>query len=166
MSPKRCGGFLRLAAFAGIGRTEAGNDSTFVGSSLPRQRRLSARMAESSVSTIASSPSVVDAMAAAAAIVRRSKALMPRCAFHSGESTMMSIARTMGAFGDEVRLGFVRGRALIPSLACGKNKFGCDSFLQLARTRGPEHGVVVGFHDALHEFVPDDVGGGENHVTA
>src|SRR5438270_623456 len=126
MSPKRCGGVLRPPACAGAGRMQAGKDNTFVGSSLPRQRRLSARMAESSVSTIASSPSIVDAMAAAAAIVRRSKALMPRCAFHSGESTMTSIATTMGAFGDEDRLGFVRGRALIPSLACGKNTFGCD----------------------------------------
>src|SRR5437763_16061082 len=114
MSPKRWGGFLRLPACGGIEPTDAGNDSTFVGSSLPRQRRLSARMAESSVSTIASSPSVVDAMAAAAATVRRSIALIPRCAFHRGESTTMSIVGPLGALGDEVRLGLVRERALIP----------------------------------------------------
>ena len=38
----------------------AGNDSTFVAASMPRQSRLSRRIAESSVRTIASSAPLVD----------------------------------------------------------------------------------------------------------
>src|SRR3977135_2641315 len=69
-----------------------GKDRTLVGLSLLRQLRLSDRIAESSVSTIASSPADVDVARAASRMARRTVALTPLCVAHSGACTMMSMA--------------------------------------------------------------------------
>ena len=64
-------------------RSRAGNDKTLVAASLQRQSRLSVRIAASSVSTMASSPSHSGTFAPASAIARRNSAFALRCSFQS-----------------------------------------------------------------------------------
>jgi hypothetical protein len=64
----------------------AGNDSTLVGLSIPRQSRLRARIAASSVSTILTSPSSGASAAAAAAMASRTVCSAKGWASHSGEA--------------------------------------------------------------------------------
>src|SRR5258708_39297674 len=68
----------------------AGNDSTLVGVFLPRQSRLSARIVESLLSTIASSAGAVEAALAAArtAFLTTDTAVRRFC--HNAERTMTS----------------------------------------------------------------------------
>src|SRR5919198_1308687 len=68
-----------------------GNDSTLVGRSLPRQRRLSVRTAASSVSTTLSSEPAL-ALVAAAAMARRTVLRALGIVRQRGDSTRMSIA--------------------------------------------------------------------------
>src|SRR5215510_10534737 len=68
----------------------AGNDSTLVGLSKPRHSRLSVRIAESSVSTIASAGRVEVALAAACTAFRTMVAARG-CFFQRGDCTMTSI---------------------------------------------------------------------------
>src|SRR3954463_7395101 len=88
----------------------AGNDSTLVGAFLPRHCRLSVRIAESSVSTIASSARGVEAAFAAAEMAFLTMALALGRRRHRGDWTITSIC---GA--DAVR---ALSRAVIPS-PCG-----------------------------------------------
>src|SRR5215475_6748008 len=93
MSPREPGGL------AGRG---AGNESTLVGWSLPRQVRLSLRIAESLVSTIASSvglvdSAIVDSVAAASAMARRNRGRTPRLVLQRADSTRISTAGAGGA---------------------------------------------------------------------
>src|SRR5215510_5324580 len=100
------------SAGAVAARCTAGNESTLVGLSCPRQSRLSFWMAASSVSTTLTSPLAAgrpDTTAAAVAIARR---------------------------------GVAPGRA----------------------GAGRRAGAVVGFDDARHELVTDDVLRREHHV--
>src|SRR6185436_8695635 len=69
----------------------AGNDSTLVGAFLPRQSRLSARMVESSVSTIASSARGVETAFAAAQTAFLTTVLAVGRLRQRGERTMTSI---------------------------------------------------------------------------
>src|SRR3954469_23601484 len=69
----------------------AGNDSTLVGAFLPRQSRLSVRIAESSPSTIASSTGLVETASAAAEIARFTVVWAPRRFFQCAERTMTSV---------------------------------------------------------------------------
>src|SRR5215213_6110303 len=68
----------------------AGNDSTLVGAFLPRQSRLSARIVESLLSTIASSAGAVEAALAAARTAFLTTDLAVRRFFHRAERTMTS----------------------------------------------------------------------------
>src|SRR5262245_9223540 len=127
----------------------AGKDSTLVVASLERQSRLSARIAESSVSTIASSPWIVDTMDAASSIARRSSALRLRCAVQSGDATTMST------------LSGARGRRTGGRV----RRVRTTNVISLPRARGLERRLVVGVDNACHELVPDDVLGGVDDVT-
>src|SRR3954464_3605960 len=69
----------------------AGNDSTLVGAFLPRQSRLSAWIAESSLSTIASSVGGVETASAAAKTARLTMVLAVGRLRQRAERTMTSI---------------------------------------------------------------------------
>src|SRR6476661_7417881 len=84
-------------------RFAAGNDSTLVGLSKPRQSRLSVRIAESSVSTIASAARVEVALAAACTAFLTMVAARG-CFFQRGDCTMTSI--DFPAFGAALRADF------------------------------------------------------------
>src|SRR5438105_4780625 len=143
----------------------AGNDSTLVAVSLQRQSRLSARIAESSVSTIASSPSVVDIVVAAAVMARRSSVLASRARFHSGDSITISIVgRARGCTARRVRRSFTRDVISFPHLRETPREPKI-SFPGLAHPRGLGPRLVVGVDDARHELVPNDVVGGVDDVT-
>src|SRR5258708_39648296 len=92
----------------------AGNDSTLVGAFLPRQSRLSARIAESSLSTIASSIGRVEAAMAAAKTAFLTMVLAVGRFRHPAERTVTSTCPSIcgGIFG-LVRL---RGGALLNPL--------------------------------------------------
>src|SRR5271166_665378 len=79
------------------GTSAVGNDRTLVAASMPRQSRLSKRIAESSVSTITSSALGVDSTAAASVMARRRVDLRSVCCFQSADTARMSI---FGAFAD------------------------------------------------------------------
>src|SRR5882762_9671155 len=85
LPPRRCG-----PAFRTDRSGAAGNDSTLVGAFLPRQSRLSARIVESLLSTIASSAGAVEAALAAARTAFLITDLAVRRLFHSAERTMTS----------------------------------------------------------------------------
>src|SRR5438445_357889 len=80
LPPRRCTG--RPGA--------AGNDSTLVGAFLPRQSRLSARIVESLLSTIASSAGGVEAALAAARTAFLTTETAVRRFCHNAERTMTS----------------------------------------------------------------------------
>src|SRR4051812_26027341 len=83
----------------------AGNDSTLVGAFLPRQLRLSARIAESSLSTIASSIGRVEAAMAAAKTAFLTIVLAVGRLRHRAERTITSICTSIcGGFFVLVRL--------------------------------------------------------------
>src|SRR6478672_367301 len=83
----------------------AGNDSTLVGAFLPRQSRLSARIAESSLSTIASSMGRVEAAMAAAKTAFLTAVLAVGRLRQRAERTVMSICTSIcGGFFVLVRL--------------------------------------------------------------
>ena len=107
----RPGGFSALCAWlAGA----AGNDSTLVAAFLPRQSRLSALIAESLPSTIASSARGVEAAFAAAKTALRTTDWAVRRFRQSAERTTISILT-----GSRFRL---RGRAgAADSALCGRN---------------------------------------------
>src|SRR5271169_577893 len=92
------------------GAPAVGNDRTLVAASMPRQSRLSKRIAESSVSTITSSALGVDSTAAASAMARRRVDLRSVCCFQSADTARMSI---FGAFAD-VTFGTILG--VLPSV--------------------------------------------------
>src|SRR5207342_3541285 len=85
-------------------RLAAGNDSTLVGAFLPRQSRLSARMVESSVSTIASSARGVETAFAAAQTAFLTTVLAVGRLRQRGERTTTSICTVF-------RCPRLRGRA-------------------------------------------------------
>src|SRR6266702_6359406 len=93
----------------------AGKDKTLVGVSLRRQLWLRDRIAESSVSMIASSPADVDVAMAASRTARRTVALAPLCVAHSGACTMMSMAGA--ADPGFAKLGFVKPGLVKPGFA-------------------------------------------------
>ncbi len=97
-----------------------------------RQSRLRARIAESSVRTIASSAALVDSMAAARVTARRTAVCGFPASFHSSLPTITSIGQR----------GPRRARH------SRRSRFFADS-------------SVVGFDDARDEFVADHVGGGK-----
>src|SRR5215211_7721851 len=142
MSPSRAGAVLPDLVRPGpVDRScGAGNDSTLVGLSIPRQSRLSLRMAASSASTTLTSPLAAgSARVDAAAVMTASRTVTcaSGCAFHSSDSTTISIcAATLSA---------------TKSLPGGRNT--CRACL------------VIGFHDARHEFVTDDVLSGEHDLS-
>src|SRR5438477_3215980 len=82
----------------------AGNDSTLVGAFLPRQLRLSARIAESSLSTIASSIGRVETASAAAKTAFLTMVLAVGRLRHRAERTMTSICTSVGACFPALRL--------------------------------------------------------------
>src|SRR3978361_10936 len=84
----------------------AGNDSTLVGAFLPRQSRLSARIVESSESTIASSVGRVETAFAAAKTAFLTRVLAVGRLRHRAERTMTSICGRI--------CPRPRGRAVIP----------------------------------------------------
>src|SRR5665213_1866011 len=79
------------AAERALPASAAGNDSTLVGAFLPRQSRLSAWIAESSASTIASSAARVETAFAAAEIALFTTALAVECLRQRAERTITSI---------------------------------------------------------------------------
>src|SRR5437763_8140754 len=116
----------------GTGRPgAAGNDSTLVGAFLPRQPRLSARIVESLLSTIASSAGAVEAALAAARTAFLTTDRAVRRLFHNAERTMTS------SFTVPARLN------------AGHSIFGS------APARGI--GLVVGRHDPRHQLMADHV---------
>src|SRR3954470_3546465 len=83
----------------------AGNDSTLVGAFLPRQSRLSARIAESSLRTIASSMGRVEVARAAAKTAFLTTVLAVGRLRQRAERTVMSICTSIcGGFFVLVRL--------------------------------------------------------------
>ena len=93
----------RWAGAAGSPAGGAGNDSTLVGSSRPRQRALSAAMTASSHNSTETSAagSAVPSTAAACAMARRTVASAPGCASHCGDSVRTSTVRPCGVVGTE-----------------------------------------------------------------
>ena len=123
----------------------AGNDSTLVGSSSPRHSRLSFRIAASSVSTTRL------ARARCGKPPPRSYGLAARWRRASGSSFHSArLAANDRAFDDRhARSSALRAARLIPRpRACAR-----------AAPR-----PVIGLDDARHEFVADDVLGGEHHM--
>src|SRR5436190_3168224 len=117
----------------------AGNDSTLVGVFLPRQSRLSARIVESLLSTIASSAGAVEAALAAARTAFLTTDRAVRRLFHNAERTMTS------SFTVPVRLN------------AGHSIFGSPP------ARGI--GLVVGRDDPRHQLMADHVRGAECRVA-
>src|SRR5262245_24719284 len=104
-------------------------------------------MAESSVSTIASSPSVVDTAYAAATIACRTSALALRRAFHSGDSTTIAILGRDGRRRPR-RARFLRAAGFIAVSRQREASRRAGSFLALARPQRLERGLIVGIDDA------------------
>src|SRR5258708_22010571 len=122
----------------------AGNDSTLVGVFLPRQSRLSARIVESLLSTIASSAGAVEAALAAARTAFLTTDWAVWRLFHSAERTMTSIC-----------IGPVRRfRARLNAW---------HSIFGSAPARGI--GLVVGRDDPRHQLMADHVRGVECRVA-
>src|SRR5271165_667361 len=132
-----------------------GNASTLVGISFWRQLRLSTRMTSSSHRTMEISPPVSDVATAARRTAWRKTALALRRAFHSGDSTLMSIVS-----GGPARR--VAGRLRPPGVP--DFKLGCStgvgSFIALAHPRDLARVVVVGIDNARDQLVPNNIVGG------
>src|SRR2546423_589948 len=138
MSPRRAGAGLPEAVEPGpADRTcGAGNDSTLVGLSTPRQSRLSLRIAASSTSTTLTSPLAAGrarVAAAAAAMASRTVACASGWASHSSDSTAMSIAAATLSANGVTPWGRGAGRACL----------------------------VIGLDDASHQLGPNHVLGRE-----
>src|SRR5665647_1706946 len=149
--------FSPPSVFSPLPAGAAGNDNTLVALSILRHSRLRSRIAWSSVSTILTSPAVVESVSAAAAIASRTVFSAKGWPSHSGEATWMStdgVARRRLKAGEQP-YGFGQPRRLPVRQ------------IDLARIAGHDHAAVLAQpgqeHLHLHRggilrFVENDAG--------
>src|SRR3984957_8063520 len=140
----------------------AGNDSTLVGLSMPRQLLLRVRMPSSSVSMTASSASPWSASAISAAVAMArwitASASVSACQ-HSATMSTSDIRRAVDAIG----LAFLLRWELAPS---ARDKACSHQAVIASRLGGcrPLRQSFIGGDDPRHQFVADDVFGREFHL--
>src|SRR6476661_1191025 len=151
ISPSMRGASSGLAEPSGC---SAGNDSTLVGLSMPRQLLLSVRMPESSVSMTATSASVKSSSteAAAAAIARWITASASDSLCQQSATTRTSV---MGRLGCDMMLSGTNGAVSAPAWS---------AVVSSGFTGRPLRRPFIGGDDPRHEFVADHVLGGEMNL--
>src|SRR6478609_11649149 len=132
----------------------AGNDSTLVGLSMPRQLLLSVRMPESSVSMTATSASATSSStaAAAAAIARWITVSESGSRCQQSATTRTSV---MGTFGCDMMLSGTNGAVSAPAWS---------TVVSSGFTGRPLRRPFIGGDDPRYELVADHVLGGEMNL--